>query len=92
MPKLLTALVLGFGLVLPAAYAHARPGAGAVEQTLLANANSGPDGKVTRSVHCARSGHAAFACTLHSVRGTTLDARAVIRDGRVETSWSPLRG
>lgn len=92
MLKLLTALVLCAGLVLPAAYARDGSGASKVERTLLAQANSGPAGTVTRSVHCTPGGRHAYDCTLRSVRSTTLDAHAVVRDGHVETSWSPLRG
>jgi hypothetical protein len=92
MLKLLTALVLCAGIALPAAYARGGNGASKVERALLTQANSGPAGRVTRSVHCTPGGRHAYDCTLTSVRSTTLGAHAVVRDGRVETSWSPLRG
>jgi hypothetical protein len=94
--KLSLALAILFlGLVLPAAYAvsvRARPRT--IEQTLLRQMNSYGDGTVTRRVRCRREGtvRPSFACTLESVRSTTLQARVEVVDGGLRTIWYPLEG
>jgi hypothetical protein len=94
--KLSLALATVFlGLALPAAYAvsgRSRPRT--IEQTLLRQMNSYGDGRVTRHVRCGRVGMArtSFACTLVSVRSTTLEVRVDVVDGGFRTVWYPLEG
>jgi hypothetical protein len=55
--------------------------------------DSGPDGRITRSVHCRTAGKpGTFSCLLQSTRSTSLGARVVAGDGGLAESWEPLRG
>jgi hypothetical protein len=92
MIKLLAALALSAAIAAPALQAAAQPNGKAVEKALLEQVNSGPAGKMTRVVHCTPTGHGTLACTLESVRGTTLNARVTTRDGVLHAAWSPLHG
>jgi hypothetical protein len=85
---------LAFGLAVPfhpGAAAH--PTKAQVEQKLLHQMNSGPNGRVTRAVHCQTSGgRSTFSCRLQSVRSTSLGAVVVVHGTSLQTAWQPLRG
>jgi hypothetical protein len=82
-------------LALPAAYGSlSKPPSKAIEQTLLQQMNSGPDGRITRLVTCSRApkNELAFRCDLESVRSTHLGARVTVVPGGLRTVWEPLAG
>jgi len=87
---------LAAALALPAAQGMtSRPGpSGALEQTILRQMNSGPDGQITRRVDCGRGSRAgaAFTCTLESVTSTRLRANVSFVGGGLRTTWEPLAG
>jgi hypothetical protein len=85
---------LGLGIAVPATGAlHAKPARALIEQRLLQQLNGGPDGHITKTVHCSAAGKAgSFDCTAVSVRSTTLGARVVAHGGGLQTAWEPLRG
>jgi|SRR5579862_2775283 len=72
----------------------AKPSGGSVSRSLLARVNSGPDGRITRSITCTRvaRGREEFACRLVSVRSTSLGAHVALVDGGLRETWQPLRG
>jgi hypothetical protein len=96
MAKLSVALsTFVLALVLPVTYALAsKPPSNDVAQTLLRQMNSGPDGRLTRAVTCARVGAAVktFDCSLQSLVHTRLGARVTQVDGGLRTVWQPLEG
>jgi hypothetical protein len=82
-------------LALPAAYgSFSKPPSKVVEQRLLQQMNSGPDGRITRLVSCSRTSkrELAFKCDLESVRSTHLGARVTVVPGGLRTVWEPLAG
>ena len=87
---------LAAALALPAAQGMtSRPGpSDALEQTLLRQMNSGPNGQITRRVECGRGTRAgtAFTCTLESVRSTRLSVNVEVVGGSLRTTWEPLAG
>ena len=88
-------LAAAAALALPAAYAvTSKPSAATIAQKLLTQANSGPDGTITRRVNCTPSSkaHGPFACELESVRSTSLGARVAVVPGGLRTTWTPLQG
>ena len=86
-------LVLGIGVALPAVSAlQAKPVPAQVEQRLLHQMNAGPDGTITKSVHCLRVSGRTFSCDLRSIRSTSLGAHVVVAGGSLQTVWLPLRG
>jgi hypothetical protein len=83
----------GFGL--PVAY-HALPAAPkTVERQLLTRVNSGPDGRITRSVTCRAAGEARFSCSLRGLSLTSpsrVRVEVVARGGSLEPTYSPVEG
>ena len=71
-------------------------GRAAAEQSLLHQMNAGPDGRLTRNVHCSPVGRPRdthrFDCVLLSTRATKLDASVAVTPDGLQTSWAPLRG
>lgn len=89
----LLTLLLGMGVAFPASgVLHGKPNSHQVELRILHQMNSGPDGKITKSVHCLHAGGLGFACRLQSQRSTTLGARVVVSGGSLQTVWQPIRG
>lgn len=81
------------GVAFPASgVLHAKPNPGQVELRLLHQMNGGPDGKITKSVHCLHAGGRDFSCRLQSMRSTTLGAQVVVSGGSLQTVWQPIRG
>jgi hypothetical protein len=66
----------------------------AFAQQLLRQENSGPDGLITRRVHCGPGSHAGlvFSCQLVSVRSTKLRADLADVGGELRTTWEPIAG
>jgi hypothetical protein len=92
----LAAAILGLaGIGLPAVY-HALPAAPkTVERQLLARVNSGPDGRITRSVTCRAAGEARFSCSLRGLSLTSpsrLHVQVVARGGSLEPTYGPVEG
>jgi hypothetical protein len=88
----ITAIVLA--LVLPAARAVTRgPAVRTIPRALLAQMNSGPDGRITRSVSCVPELRRTltFACELTSTGSTRLRVDIAGTNGLRE-SWYPLQG
>jgi hypothetical protein len=87
-----TALVFGIAAP-PGGDSHGKPMRERVEQALLQQMNSGPDGRITRSVHCHTAGsQSKFSCVLESTRSTTLGAVVVAHGVELQTAWEPLQG
>jgi hypothetical protein len=72
----------------------AKPGPKDVAQRLLRQANAGPDGRITRRVHCSELGTQGrtFSCVLLSRRSSSLGARVVVNGGALQTFWQPIQG
>jgi hypothetical protein len=87
-------LVLGMGVAFPASgVLHPKPNPAQVEQHLLREMNSGPSGKITKSVACLpASSTARWTCHLRSTRSTSVGARVIVSGGAVETVWQPISG
>lgn len=85
---------LSLGLAVPMAGTHlAKPSRAQIEQRLLGQMDGGPDGRITKAVHCRAAGRATtFDCTAVSARSTTLNARVVVGSGGLQETWEPLRG
>jgi hypothetical protein len=81
-------------LALPAAYAvTATPGSKSVAQKLQQQMNSGPNGRITRTVKCIPAARGkAFDCDLQSVISTHIAAHVSLIDGGMRTVWEPLQG
>ncbi|HEY5058392.1 MAG TPA: hypothetical protein VII51_05190 [Gaiellaceae bacterium] len=88
------ASALGLGIAVPATGAlHSKPNRALVEQQVLQQLNSGPDGRITRTVHCsAIKRHFSFSCVAVSTRSSRLDAQVVVVGDGLRTAWSPLQG
>jgi hypothetical protein len=88
------ASALGLGIAVPATGSlHAKPSRAHVEQRLLQQLNSGPDGRITQAVHCSTiRKNVSFSCVALSTRSTRLDAHVVVSGGGLRTAWAPLQG
>ena len=86
--------VVGLGIAVPATGTlQAKPSRAQIEQRLLGQLDRGPDGRITKAVHCRAAGRSAtFDCTAVSVRSTALNARVVVGGGGLQETWEPLRG
>ena len=95
MAKLAAAILGLAGLALPVAH-HALPAAPkTVEQRLLTRVNSGPDGRITRSVRCRTAGEARFSCSLRGLSLTSpsrLHVHVVTSGGSFEPAYGPVEG
>jgi hypothetical protein len=95
MIKLAAAILALTGLGLPVAH-HALPTAPkTVEQELLSRVNSGPDGRITRSVTCRAAGDARYSCSLRGLSLTSpsrLRVDVVASGGSLEPTYGPVEG
>jgi hypothetical protein len=95
MIKLAAAIIGLAGLGLPVAH-HALPAAPkSVEQQLLTKVNSGPDGRITRSVTCRKAGEARYSCSLHGLSLTSparMSVHVVARGGSLQPAYGPVEG
>jgi len=81
------------GVAFPASGAlTSKPNPAQVEQRLMHEMNSGPNGKITKSVNCLPASHTHFTCSLRSTRSTRLGARVTVSGGSLETVWQPISG
>jgi hypothetical protein len=87
-----TALVAAGAL--PASYAFSAGPPRTLEGTLLAKANSGPAGEITRRVTCKRTSgvRQTFKCDFGSVRSTRLRAAVAVTSGGLSIGWQPIEG
>jgi hypothetical protein len=90
----LTIAAIVLAVALPAARAvTGRPVAGTIPDTILAQMNASPDGRITRRVSCVPElrGKLTFACELTSVTSSRIGVDVAVGDGLRE-SWSPPQG
>jgi hypothetical protein len=81
------------GVAFPASgVMHGKPNPGLVQLHLLHQMNGGPDGKITKSVHCLHAGGQQFTCRLQSTRSTALGAKVVVTGDSLQTVWQPING
>jgi hypothetical protein len=65
-----------------------------LEATLLAKANSGPAGKITRKVTCTRTSSVqqTFNCDFDGVRASRIRAAVAVTNGGLSIGWQSVEG